>query len=68
MTYSSEDLELLWLRYQADGLTPLSKDRYVLALWKERSLSFFKSHSMAKLAVIYHTVISTCKMIGCSAI
>lgn len=43
--------------------------RQIRSLAVERKITlFFGSHSMAKLAAIYLTVIFTCKMIGCSAI
>ena len=35
---------------------------------ERKNTLFFGSHSMAKAAAIYHSVISTCKMMGYSVI
>lgn len=59
-------------KYTEDGAYSIDNniaERQIRPLAVERKNTLFLgSHSMAKVAAIYHTVISTCKMMGYSAI
>lgn len=68
-------LDTFWtqiFRYTEDGRYDIDNniaERYIRPLTGERKNSlFFGSHKMAKASAIYHTAISTCKMMGVSAV
>lgn len=44
-------------------------ERYIRPLFDERKSSlFFGSHKMARVSTAYHTLISTCRLVGISVL